>query len=326
MGDTYVIIKKDCIIRNQKCRELLNVYFKNEYSVIYLSYDETIKFLCDHNKENTKIIFYTFNSIDEYDLKVINFIQKSDILSNIFFILEDWWKIAGSHQVIQNSVMDIIYNAINYKVIAAFQNIEQLNSYYDKDYSLYIKNILPFNFWSSYNSSFIDFNENTIEKVFLSGHTDINYPERAIMRNINNVFYYTYNMSDIDSFNNNYNKELNKYLVSFTSSVHIYNESEKKMKNTNCILLKTFEILASGSLLLMPLTEEIYLQKIGIKNGYNCILLDFDKCLNEQINNILDTNNRININKIRYNGYLHAKNNLTTDKKFSEFNLLIEEN
>ena len=29
--------------------------------------------------------------------------------------------------------MDIIYNAINYKVIAAIQNIEQLNSYYDKD-------------------------------------------------------------------------------------------------------------------------------------------------------------------------------------------------
>ena len=324
MGDIYVIIKKDCIIRNQKCRELLNIYFKNEYIVIYLSYDETIKFLCDHNKENTKIIFYTFNSIDDYDFKVINFIQKSDILSNIFFILEDWWKIAGSHQVIQNSLMDIIYNAINYKVIAAIQNIEQLNSYYDKDYSVYTKNILPFNFWSSYNSSLMDFNENPIKKVFLSGHTDINYPERVIMRDINNVFYYTYNMNDINTLNNNYNKELNKYIACFTSSVHIYNETEKKFKNTNIILLKTFEILASGSLLLMPLSEEIYLEKIGIKNGYNCILLDFENCLNEQINNILNINNRTNIDTIRHNGYLHAKNNLTTDKKFNEFNLLLQ--
>jgi hypothetical protein len=74
----------------------------------------------------------------------------------------------------------------------------------------------------------------------------------------------------------------------------------------------------------MPLNEEIYLEKIGIKNGYNCILLDFDKCLNEQISLILDINNRTNINKIRHNGYLHVKNNLTTDKKFNEFKFLIE--
>lgn len=295
-------------------RDLLNIYFKNKYNILYLSYDETIKFIYENNKESTKIIFHTFNSIDNYDLDLINFIKSSDILCNIFFMLEDWWKISGSNQAIQNSLMDIIYKAINYKVITCINNIEQLNSYYNKDYSIYIKNILPFNFWSSYDSSFINFNENPIEKVFLSGYTDINYLERAIMHDINNVFYYTYNINDINSFNNNYNKELNKYIACFTSSVHIYNETEQKFKNTNIILLKTFEILAPGSLLLMPLSEEIYLEKIGIKNGYNCILLDFDKYLNEQINNILDINNRININTIRYNGYLHAKNNLTTDK------------
>lgn len=324
MRNTYVIIKKDCLIRNLKCHDLLNIYFKNEYSVLYLSYDETIKFIYENNKENIKIIYYTFNSIDNYDLDLINFIKNTDILSNIYFFLEDWWKIPDSHQVIQNSLMDTIYNATNYKVITGINNIEQLNSYYNKDYTIYKKNILPFNCWSSYKSSFIDFNENPIEKVFLSGHTNICYPEREILRNKNNVFYYTYNTNDIHTFNNNYNKELNKYIACFTSSVHIYNETEQKFKNTNIILLKTFEILASGSLLLMPLNEEIYLEKIGIKNGYNCILLDFDKCLNEQISLILDINNRTNINVIRQNGYLHAKNNLTTDKKFNEFNLLLQ--
>lgn len=85
MRNTYVIIKKDCLIRNLKCHDLLNIYFKNEYSVLYLSYDETIKFIYENNKENIKIIYYTFNSIDNYDLDLINFIKNTDILSNIYF-------------------------------------------------------------------------------------------------------------------------------------------------------------------------------------------------------------------------------------------------
>jgi hypothetical protein len=83
--------------------------------------------------------------------------------------------------------------------------------------------------------------------------------------------------------------------------------------------------LASGALLLMPLSEEKILINHCIINNLNCILLDFDKCLNNQVNNILDISNRNNINKIRYNGYKHAKNNLTTDKKFIEFNNLINQ-
>jgi len=42
-------------------RDLLNIYFKNKYNILYLSYDETIKFIYENNKESTKIIFHTFN-------------------------------------------------------------------------------------------------------------------------------------------------------------------------------------------------------------------------------------------------------------------------
>ena len=89
------------------------------------------------------------------------------------------------------------------------------------------------------------------------------------------------------------------------------------------ILLKTFEILASGSLLIMPLSEEKFLAEIGIINQENCILIDFDKDLNEQIISILDINNRDYINNIRYKGYVHAKNNLNTEIKFNNLKCLL---
>ena len=143
------------------------------------------------------------------------------------------------------------------------------------------------------------------------------------MLSLNNIEHYTYNMNDINNNNNNYNMVLNNYIASFTSSVYIYNETEQKMVNTNMILLKTFEILASGSLLLMPISEDIYLRKIGIIDKENCILLDFNKDLNEQISFILDVNNINYINNIRYNGYLHAKNNLNSHNKFIEFQNII---
>lgn len=324
MSNTYIIIKKDSTLNNPKCHELLNIYFKNNYNILYLSYNDTLNFLYNNwQNQDIKIFFYTFNNIDDYENNLLDFIQINIFYCKIFFILNDWWKIPDSHQIKQNNFIEKIYNATNYKVITYSNNIEQLNSYFNKKLDMYKENILHINLWSSYSTAFTTFNTNPIDKILLSGNANYCYPEREIMLNINNVIYYTYNIDDITTFNDNYNKELNKYIACFTSSVHIYNETEKKYKNTNMILLKTFEILASGSLLLMPLTEEVYLQKIGIINGENCILLDFDKCLNEQINNILDINNRININKIRYNGYLHAKNNLTTDKKFNEFILLI---
>ena len=327
MSNTYVILKENSNIINEKCHDLLNIYFKNNYNVLYLSCNNSINFLCNNSQnKDIKIIFNILEEIDDaedYKNNLLDFIQSNIFYCKIFFILFDWWKIRDDNHIKQNIFMEKIYNANNYKVISYSNNIEQLNSYFNKNFNTYKENILHINLWSSYNTSFINFNENPIEKILLSGATSFYYPERITMLNINNVIYYEYNNNDITSFNNNYNQELNKYIACFTSSVYIYNETENRIKNTNLILLKTFEILASGALLLMPYSEEIYLQKIGIINGENCILLDFDKCLNEQINNILNINNRININNIRYNGYLHAKNNLTTDKKFNEFNALI---
>lgn len=264
--------------------------------------------------------------MDLFEINLMNYIKNNiNIKYTIYFILFDWWIINFPGHENQNNFISNIFKATNYKVITFAYNLNQLNNFYNKDFNPYKNNILHINLWSSYNNSFSDFNNNPIKKILLSGEIgEKHYPERKLMLSLNNIEHYTYNMNDVNNTNNNYNKVLNSYIACFTSSVYIYNETEQKMVNTNMILLKTFEILASGSLLLMPISEDIYLQKIGIINKENCILLDFNKDLNEQISFILDIENLNYINNIRYNGYLHAKKKLNSHNKFIEFqNLLV---
>jgi hypothetical protein len=92
----------------------------------------------------------------------------------------------------------------------------------------------------------------------------------------------------------------------------------KQRRNTHTIVQKVFEILASGTLLLYPLHEAKYIQKIGLYHNINCYLIDFTKDLQKQINYILSNQNLTKINKIRHNGYIHATTNLTSLNKFQE--------
>jgi hypothetical protein len=321
MTETYVIIKKNYNMSNLKSNDLLNIYFKEHYKILYFNYEKVVEFVLNNNNNNVNIIFYTYNTIDSYESNVMNFIKNSIIQCKIFFIIIDWWKIPppGNYKLQHNFISNIFY-ATNYKVITFIYDINQLNSYYNIDFTPFKNNIIHINLWSCYNMAFTDFNNNPINKVLVSGViSNIHYPERVKILSSNNIEYYKYNINDINTINNNYNKVLNNYIASFTSSVYIFNETEQKMTNTNMVLLKTFEILASGSLLLAPLSEDLYLRKFGIINSENCILLDFNNDINKQINNILDSSNLNNINKIRYNGYLHAKNNLNSYNKFIEF-------
>ena len=320
--NVYVLFNKNNSIFNSKSSDLLTIYFKKYYNIFYMDFNEAKDFINNNNNPYIKIIFYVNNDFnDYYEINLMNYIKKNTIYCKIYFITYDFWSVSNLQSIF---ILDI-FNAYNYKVLT-FATVEELNSFHNKNYNNYKNNIITINLWSSYKLAFIEFNNNPINKILISGNTAVqHYPERELMKSVNDTFIYEYNNNDIDNkiINNNYNKILNNYICCFSSSVYIFNQTENKYINTHCVLLKTFEILASGSLLLMPISEKIYLEKINIINGENCILLDFDKCLNEQVNNILDINNRINLNRIRYNGYLHAKNNLTTNKKFNEFNALI---
>jgi hypothetical protein len=320
--NVYVIFNKNnSNIVNLKAKDLLTIYFKKYYNIFYMDFDEVKDFINNNNNQNIKIIFNINNDFNDYfEINLMNYIKNNTIYCNIYFIIEDFWPVSNLQSIF---ILDI-FNASNYKVLTSV-TVELLNSFHNKNYNNYKNNIININLWSSYKLAFVEFNNNPINKILISGNTAANhYPERELMKSINDTVIYQYNNNDIDNkiINNNYNKILNNYICCFTSSVYIFNQTENKYINTHCVLLKTFEILASGSLLLMPISEKKYLEKFDIINGVNCLLIDFEKNLNDQVQLII--NQKDYINKIRYNGYLHSINNLNSYNKFLEFKKIID--
>ena len=130
-------------------------------------------------------------------------------------------------------------------------------------------------------------------------------------------------MNDVKNNTNNYNLILNKYFACFTSNVYVQKNDEfKKFYNTHILLLKTFEILGSGSLLVMPKKEENYLKKYGLIHNENCYLIDFNKNIIEQIHFIFDNINKYNI--VREKGQKLAKEKLNSVLKINEIKKLLK--
>jgi hypothetical protein len=319
-----VIVKETPFI-NPKAFDLISIYFKKNYNLYYINDLNAINIIKINNNDKTTIVFYFDNTINDSDLNILNFIKSNQIFCKVFFIIIDFWKVQNPNFDKQHKFISDIFQAENYKVICSANDVQQLCDINNQDLTPYANNLIFCNIWSCYDSSFCNFNNSPIEGILITGHTDHNYPERYKMTLAKNTIVYQYNCNDIYSINNNYNLVLNKYLCCFSSSVFIFNHVKNEFTSINVVLLKTFEILAAGSLLLAPKTEEISLSTIGLIDKENYLIIDFDKDLNEQIDFIFDKNNRELINKIRYNGYIHAKENLTTDKKFLQFNNLFQQ-
>jgi hypothetical protein len=319
------IIVKETPFINPKAFDLISIFFKKNYNLHYFNDLNTIEYLNKNNNDKTTIILYFDNVISDSELNILNFIKNNQIFCKIFFIIIDFWKIPDIGREKQHKFISDIFQAKNYKVICSAKDVQQLCDINNQDFSQYANNLIFCNIWSCYNSSFCDFNNSPIESILISGHTNSCYPERYKMTLAKNTIYYHYNGNDINNINNNYNLVLNKYLCCFYSSVFLFNHAKNEMTSINVVLLKAFEILASGSLLLAPKTEEISLKTIGLIDKENYLTIDFENDLNQQIDFIFNKDNKDLINKIRYNGYIHAKENLTTEKKFLQFNNLFQQ-
>jgi hypothetical protein len=320
-NNTYVILEKNYKIYNPKIHDLLNIYFNQYYIIKYLNKDDAITFINNNSKNNIKIIFY-FQNMPNFGNNLLEFIKnKIDLKCNIFFFTFDFW-IRNPSEF--KFFITNIYKASNYKVFSFAYNLEQINHFHNINYDLYKNNIIFNNIWCSYESSFLDFNKIPINKLFISGAITSNYPERQQISTFNNIIIYSYNNSDVKNNTDNYNIELNKYIACFSSSVYITSLTTNKYENTHTILQKNFEILASGSLLVVPLDEEKYLNDIGLYHKENCYLIDFNKNIQEQINYIF--NNLEIINKIRFNGYTYSKDKFNSYLKFIEINNIIQKN
>lgn len=317
----YVIHEKGYKIYNQKIHDLINIHFK-EFRNLTLTLLETKDFIINNNTCDVKIIFY-YHSAPNFGHDILKFIRSYDIKCQIYIFSFDWWIRTTEYWDDHRRYIVEIFKADKYKIITFADNIKQLNAFHNYDYTPYQSNIIFNNIWSSYNSSIMRFNNEPLNQVLLSGSLSRAYPERQKIKNINNVYYHVKTEAEINSNIDTYNQTLNKYLACFTSSVYVPHLSTGQLRNTNLILQKVFEILASGALLLYPLKEEEYIKSIGLINGQNCYLIDFSQNIQEQINKVLDPTHRKNIDNIRYNGYIHATTHLTSERKFKEIKEII---
>lgn len=312
----FVLNEKNYVLYNSKAHDILNIHFK-EFSNLYLNTNEGINFIKKHNNPDTKILFY-FHNLTDFGIKILEFIKTAIIRCELVIFTFDWWIRTPTYH---KKFITTVFKADRYKVVTFANNINQLNEFHGVDYKLYLDNIIFINLWCCYNTSICTFNKKPIDKILLSGSISNAYPQRRKIKHLQNVCLYKYNNIDINEKNikgtNNYSSVLNRYLCCFTSSVTVTNVSGNS-GNTHMILLKVFEILASGSLLIYPLSEKKYIKKLGLFHNINCYLIDFSKNLQIQIDEILDPANRKKIDTIRHNGFEHAIKNLNSNIKFKE--------
>jgi hypothetical protein len=144
----------------------------------------------------------------------------------------------------------------------------------------------------------IEFNQTPTNAVFTSGAISWHYPFREYVQALNDPRivrkghpgYQTKFSESSSGVAKDYQKILNSYICGFTDSL-IY----------GYVLLKNFEIAASGSLLLTDALIEPQMNELGFIDNVNCMFCTKETFL-EKINFILDLKNRDKIDKIRKAG------------------------
>jgi hypothetical protein len=189
--------------------------------------------------------------------------------------------------------------------------------------SMYNNINLPSTFhipYSAVNEFFkdIEFNNNPINKIFVSGAVNDIYPLRWFITN-NIIFkdyieclphpsYINYNHNCINDI---YYKKLNKYLCSFVDA-SLY----------KFILLKVFEICSVGSLLLVEDTIEKDLNNLGFYNNINCIYCNKSN-LENKIKWILNVENRHLVDTMRKKGMELVRQQHTTMHRSETFDIIV---
>jgi len=167
----------------------------------------------------------------------------------------------------------------------------------------------------------IEFNNNPINKIFLSGAIRDCYPLRLFISS--NIAFkdYTeclahpsYNNYKHDCINNTYYKKLNEYLCGFVDA-----------SSYKYVLLKVFEICSVGSLLLVEDTIENQLNDLGFYDNINCIFCNKNN-LENKIKWILNEENRHLINNMRKNGMELVRQKHTTTNRSETFDKYIKSN
>ena len=314
-------------------------YFENDnlFTTLNLNFMEFKNFLKKNKNTNTltKILYYG-PAADEMN-KIMKFSDNLSPMIKIFCVsFCDWWYnpgLEGSHPELHSYITNAFYySRIKYIVCTDYKT---LGFFLNKNLEEYKKNIISWNMHNCYNNCFVKLNNNPINKILVSGainYFDYNgvlnlsgYPERAKLITFNNVCKKEMD-NDVWKDETAYSNYLNQYICCFSTSVYPYNMTTCKNEYSGLILLKTYEILGSGALLLSPLTEKHRLAKIGLIEDVNCMFIDMsdDNKIQEKIDFILDIKNREFIDNIRKKGQNHGINNLNSRKKYKMLKRLIK--
>ena len=215
----------------------------------------------------------------------------------------------------------------------------------DQDTYKYQNNIIEWAPHSCYQSCIKDINYDPINLILVSGQVRrVHYPEREKILNFENTvcktpgkFRNIQNMW-LESSEGSYSDYLNEFICCFASGrkcedltlTNKYNTLNTHNKfiytDANFVVLKVFEILGSGSLLLIPLSYKSTLEDTtGLINGKHFLTVDMscNKKIQNTINFILDYKNRSLIDKIRSSGHFYAKKYLSTEKQYKTLRNII---
>ena len=280
-----------------------------------------IKFISANQNDTKKtLLIYHYQHTNNFIFDILKHIRTySELLLRVYFFTFDYWH-RGDQPF--TKIRNLMYIAKNHHVITFSPSFENLQRFHNNNLLPYKSNIHHFNLWCCYENSFTPLNNNPINKIVVSGAISPAYPERKRMLTFNGVVRMPFMKSDVNSASNAFSSRLNKYLCCFTSSVHVMSFPSRTRANTHLILLKVFEILASGSLLLYPQTEEQQMCSIGLIPNIHYITVTLSEC-EKTINYILDPANRKVIDTIRKAGQDYAHENFSGKQRYDQLmNLL----
>jgi len=252
---------------------------KRGWNIILLSQlnEEEIK------KNECVVLFITYNDYDITKLKHENV--------NIIYKIDNLYpnnKIAKIN--VENA--DIVISPYAYLLKNKFKNIS--NNY----------EWIPYSCMDKYFDK-ISFNNNPINKIFVSGSniSNINPFRDHVFDLAEKHVEYFDSLKDCSIIREEYQKKLNSYLCCFADGSVF-----------NYILIRIFEITASGCLLLTDIYLEPILTKLGFINGINCIMCNKEDIL-DKVKYILAPENRSTIDKIRLAGFQLSRKEHCTSKR-----------
>ena len=321
-----------------------------------LSLNEIKTFIISHNQENIGIIFpvtgratNTFLECIQEMTQCLHFINNTLKETNLtfYFIPSDVFYCATNAKLLelinasQRDNIKIIYTMLDlddYTDNVSTKNSNTMSRFEEirgkLPQLLYPEKVLfsPYINYA-YELCFIPFNDNPINKISLGGHIEGSgnnepYYERLLYHNTLKNYPTKYERiigdrtdripSSHNPLKNKFSLSLNKYLCSIYTGVWDFKKS--------LVLLKFYEILGSGSLLLVSITQKLICDKLNLVENkhYKTINIYDITGMMTTIDYILDLNNRTEIDQIRKNGQEFCFNHFRADTSYKVFKTILE--